>query len=105
MKLQTLINIYTVLNRSIFADVLEPPRFFATRSDCHAQYDANIPAIEFNTREIKGIRHATAIVYHEMIHQYVEEYLGLEESDHHGPIFWRNYLLFAPKNIELGECL
>jgi hypothetical protein len=37
-----------------------------------------------------------------MVHQYIEEFLGLDESDHHGPLFWRNYKLFAPPITELG---
>lgn len=61
--------------------------------------------MEFNPADIKGIDFARTIVYHEMIHQYVEEFLELDESDHHGNIFWRNYRLFAPVNIELGELL
>jgi len=108
MKLKTLVGIWHELNKTIFANLLTEPKFFAKRwNDSHAQHYATnrYVVIEFNPVGIKGFDHATAIVYHEMIHQYIDEYLGLEETEHHGPLFWRNYNIFAPANIELGEVL
>jgi hypothetical protein len=58
--------------------------------------------LAFNLSQLEGFSHARAVVYHEMVHQYIEEFLGLDESDHHGPLFWRNYKLFAPPITELG---
>ena len=58
----------------------------------------------FNSRAIKG-HWARSIVYHEMIHQYVEEYLGVDEKEHHGPVFWKHYRKFAPTNVILFEGL
>lgn len=109
MKLKTIINIYRDFNARVFASVLREPRILAKRwRNAHAQYVTcnNGPSrLEFNPDGLEGIDHARAVVYHEMVHQYVEEYLKLDEDDHHGPIFWRNYKLFAPAGIELGECL
>lgn len=108
MKFQTFINIYDKLNANIFANVLERPRFRFTRNNCHAQYVSDgheFSEIHINPKDIRGFKHATAIIYHEMIHQYVEEFLNLTEENHHGPIFWRNYRMFAPSGVELGESL
>jgi hypothetical protein len=108
MRHSTFVHIYDTLNRNIFAGLLERPRILFTRNPCHAQYVSdgyNFSEIHFNPTDIRGIKHATAIVYHEMIHQYVEEYLHLHEDNHHGPIFWRNYRIFAPAGVELGETL
>lgn len=111
MKYQTFIRIYDTLNQTVFANLLVRPVIVFTRGDYHAQFVnathhyGRGAYMQFNPADIKGIAHATAIIYHEMIHQYVEEYLELDEDDHHGPIFWRNYKLFAPAGVELGESL
>lgn len=110
MKLKTFIAIYDKLNRDIFANVLIRPMFRFTRSDsCHMQYvdynNCSRTAIEINPIDICNPEHARAIMYHEMIHQYVHEHLHMVENNDHGPIFWRNYRMFAPKGIELGESL
>ena len=110
MKLATLERIWHELNESQFAGLLYPPRFFGIRNEReYASFQAAGEAggeswMFFNTRHIKGFW-ARSIVYHEMIHQYVEEYLGIEESDHHGPVFWKNYRKFAPHNVVLFEGL
>ena len=109
MKLQTLIEIYHAFNAEIFGNVLHSPAFFATRARGeYASYEAGLhgglSVIWFNSREIKG-HWARSIVFHEMIHQYLEEFLQVEESDHHGPKFWKEYRKFAPHNIVLFEGL
>ncbi len=108
MKLNTLIQIYHQLNREIFAEVLTPPLFFATRSrDEFASYveGISVPSeIHFNSRYIKG-HWARSIVYHEMIHQYLAEFLQINETNHHGELFWQEYRKFAPFDIVLFEGL
>src|SRR5210317_1897238 len=97
MKLKTLKNKYDELNTSVFAGVLTRPLMLNTRASwlyaCYsiAGYQS---IIHFNLKHLrnKGFK----VLYHEMIHQYVEEYLGIEEEDHHGEEFWRNYRLFNP---------
>ena len=106
MKLRTAIEMYDELNETAFAGLLYRPLFFDTRNRyTYAAYEAGITvpsAIYVNCRMIFGWL-ARSIIYHEMIHQYVEEYLGVYEDDHHGAEFWRNYRLFAPKGIILFE--
>ena len=51
--------------------------------------------MEFNPTHITGMGHARSVVYHEMVHQYVEEFLGLDEFNDHGKVFWNNYKKFA----------
>lgn len=109
MKRQTLINIYREFNTRNFGGVLVEPGIFALRwKDDLGQFVTSTNGsnrMEFNPNNIKGIPHARAVVYHEMIHQYVEEFLGLDEVNHHGSIFWRNYKMFATNGVELGERL
>lgn len=106
MKLATLIQIWEQLNDSVFSGLLYPPCFYRTRSRGeYASYVAGIGSesqLYFNTDHISGTW-ARSIVYHEMIHQYIEEFLGIEEANHHGSEFWRNYKLFAPSNVVLFE--
>lgn len=97
MKLSTMIDFYNTFNRDIFGGVLTPPRFRATRvSDTYGQYwfDGFRGRIDFNLRLISGMSHGRAVVYHEMIHQYIEEILGTEETDDHGPLYWSVYCYF-----------
>lgn len=108
MKLATLTGIYDEFNRSVFASVLDRPFIRNTRSRGeYASYVASEyygSTIYFNAAIIAG-HWARSIVFHEMVHQYVEEFLELEEDNHHGEIFWRNYRIFAPTNIILFEGL
>lgn len=108
MKLATIKRLYDELNESQFAGLLCRPMFYGIRNKReYASYVAcdPLPSIMFyNHVAIKGFW-ARSIVYHEMTHQYVEEFLGIDEADHHGPIFWKNYRKFAPKNVLLFEGL
>jgi len=107
MKLNTIKKIYDELNAQAFANVLTMPRIFATRSEDHwACYHGveGDPRMYFNNRAIKADV-ARSLVYHEMTHQYLEEFLGIDEADHHGPEFWRNYKMFAPADVSLFEVL
>ena len=107
MKLKEIRKIWNELNNTVFANVLYEPKFFDTRNmRDYAQYQA-MPAqseIYFNCKHIRTIW-GRSIVYHEMIHQYIEEYLCIEEKNHHGNIFWKNYKKFAPTNVLLFEVL
>ena len=44
-----------------------------------------------------------AIFFHEMVHQYVEEVLGIVEDDHHGEVFWKAYYKHAPYGMPIAE--
>ena len=108
MKLATIKRVYDELNASQFAGLLYRPVFFGIRNNReYASYlyrEDSFSVMFFNNDVIKGYW-ARSIVYHEMTHQYLEEYLEVEEPDHHGPIFWKNYRKFAPKNVLLFEGL
>ena len=108
MKLATLTKVYDELNEAQFAGLLERPYFYGIRNNReYASYVACDPLpsiIYFHAAAIKGFW-ARSIVYHEMVHQYVEEYLGYDEPEEHGPVFWKNYRKFAPMNVILFEGL
>ena len=104
MKLQTYKNIWQDLNRRIFAGLLIQPRILFTRNNTlRGAYYTNRreSIIEIHRNATCNLQAANELMYHEMTHQYVEEFLGIEEKEHHGPIFWRNYKLFAPKGFYL----
>lgn len=109
MKLATLKNIYVELNRDIFKGLLTQPIILAKRwRGSVGQFYVNshgVSYMEFNPCGIVGISHARSIVYHEMVHQFVSEYLDCDDDDHHGTIFWAWYVRLATGDIELGEYL
>lgn len=53
------------------------------------------PIMRFNTADDKSLREIRATVYHEMVHQYIDYFLGIEDNAHHGDIFWLVYYTFA----------
>lgn len=109
MKLATLKNIYRNLNATVFSNLLTEPVILAKRwRNAHGQHVVPTNGrnrMEFNPAGIVGLSHARAVIYHEMVHQYVEEILDIQEDDHHGPIFWAWYTHLIKEPIELGEVL
>jgi len=96
MKRATLIKIYDQLNADLFNGALVRPTILCKRWYSFGQFvNGRRHTMEFNPAMIKGLSFARAIVYHEMIHQYIEEVLGKSEVNHHGEIFWRVYKWFA----------
>jgi hypothetical protein len=112
MKLKTCINLYEKLNAEVFNHVLYRPAFRATRARGeYASYEAwidtntghNIQGVIYcNLKELDG-SNVYWIIYHEMIHQYIEEFLDVTEDDHHGEIFQRNYNLLKPEGVDNYE--
>ena len=106
MKLETVKEIYRALNTRNFGGVLIMPTILNRRwREAFGEYHTkkNGPNVmSFNTNALEGFSHARAVIYHEMVHQYIEEFLCLDEDDHHGIIFWRTYKRFAPPITELG---
>lgn len=97
MKRKTVIKIYQELNALCFNNVLTMPAIHASRSDdMHAAYQPFVgrPVIWYNPR--MSFLLAWTVIFHEMVHQFVEEILQITEDNHHGPIFWRTYKRFAP---------
>ncbi|NIV14538.1 MAG: hypothetical protein GWN62_25685 [Aliifodinibius sp.] len=86
------------------------PYFFAIRNsgDIAHCYDIRGKIIlGFNLRALTGcgMRTAKDIVYHEMIHQYVDYHLNVEDNDHHGWEFWTYYFEFSLPGDTLGEVI
>ena len=109
MKLLTIKGIYRELNARNFGGVLvEPTILFKRWRNALGQFvDSGNSrcTMEFQPEHMEGLSHARAVVYHEMVHQYLHEFLKVEEDNHHGPIFWKHYTMFATQGIELGELL
>ena len=105
MKLNTFKNLYRKLNAKIFANLLIEPKFFSRRwrvtlGQYYQHSRGRYSVIEFQTKETPKELLLT-VVYHEMIHQYVDEFLGIDEEDDHGEEFQRNYRLFAPPGVKM----
>ena len=90
-------------NDEYFGGAMFQPKFRRTRSkDYWACYEAaedqGIITLNYeNHYEIE------AIFFHEMVHQYVEEVLGVDEENHHGEVFWKTYYEHAPYSMSISE--
>ena len=94
MKRNTVIGAYEKLNARNFGGVLNMPRIAMTRCrTVHAQYTGD--AIEFNLADTSGIFALYELVFHEMCHQYIAEFLGVENWDNHNSTFVKTYRKFC----------
>jgi len=94
LKLETVKRIYKKLNTRNFGGVLTEPKFFFSRMrDDHAKYDGI--AMHFNLADTKGYIAVTELIYHEIIHQYIDEFLGFTNYDDHGKEFKKQYNKFS----------
>ncbi|MBW2647683.1 MAG: hypothetical protein JRE23_16210 [Deltaproteobacteria bacterium] len=109
MKFNTVIIAYQELNARNFGGVLRQPIIVSLRHRGHhaAVVSSTNKAtyLTVNPKDFDSVLHMRSVIYHEMTHQYVEEFLGIDEEEEHGPIFWRNYRMFATPELELGESL
>lgn len=98
MKLQTVKNIYASLNAKNFGGVLTMPRIGFIRS-IHKDGGFNGQEMLFSLVKtdypIRGFEAVTELVYHEMIHQYVDDFLCVVDSHDHGETFKKNYNKFS----------
>ena len=97
MKLRTIQTIYDTLNHTIFNGRLVRPTILKSRNTRlagHYNYGGLSPAYMAFTDDT-GSRAMRGTVYHEMIHQYLDEYLGIEDNGDHGDQFWLAYYTFA----------
>ena len=93
MKLRTVIQIYEELNKRNFGDVLEIPCILFSRSrSVDGYYDVN--SMAFNLTDVKGFNAVKELIYHEMIHQYIHEFLKLKTVPDHGKEFKKTYCKF-----------
>jgi hypothetical protein len=98
--------LYNDLNVTCFDGKLNKPTILISRADVHGHYTfgGNFkPYMAFNPADDKGLRAMRATVYHEMVHQYLEEVLGIEEAKMHGDVFWLTYFLFANMTFDWEE--
>jgi hypothetical protein len=99
MKLRTIRNIYRELNRENFGGQLAEPTVLITRNrNIHGKVSDNgyqDPVMSFNSKKDKGLRAMRGTVYHEMVHQYLDYHLDIEDNAHHGELYWLAYFTFA----------
>lgn len=94
MRLLTVKKIYDRLNKKNFGGVLKRPMIkFSRSNDNHGFYAGHYMA--FNLVDVKGWKAVTELVYHEMIHQYIDEYLNIKCEDDHGKEFKKQYNKFC----------
>ena len=94
MKLATVKSTYRKLNARNFGGVLVMPRILFSRSlDFDGQHSGAI--LEFSLRDVTGLDELRELVYHEQCHQYVDEFLRVEDNAHHGRIFVKTYNKFC----------
>lgn len=93
MKLNTVKKLYAELNARNFGGVLETPRIHFSRTRlCDAFYWHN--GLGLNLETVKGFDAVRELLFHEMCHQYVHEFLGLETVPDHGRDFKKTYNKF-----------
>ena len=104
MKLVTVKAIYRKLNTLNFGGVLTMPTIKFNR--CRTKdgfYD--IDTMQFNLADTKGFNAVTELIYHEMIHQYIDTFLKLEVIDDHGKEFKKHYNKFSFNvSTDMGYC-
>ena len=107
MRLNTIKRLYDDLNVTCYDSRLDRPTILRSRTrsvHAHYNYGGNMPAyMAFNPADDKGLRAMRATVYHEMVHQYLDEVLGIEEDKMHGDVFWLAYFTFANATFDLEE--
>ena len=99
MKLRTIQNIYDELNQVNFSGRLSRPVIKLTRnSDLHGKVsDAGRGRCVMWIHPFSegGVREMRATVFHEMVHQYLDYHLDINDTAHHGELFWLVYFTFA----------
>ena len=96
MKLITIKLIWRVLNANNFGGVLVEPRIgFSRTRRVDGFWESAGRFMMFNLTDTKGFVSVIELVYHEMIHQYIDEFLNLTVEDDHGKEFKRQYNKFA----------
>jgi len=94
MKLATVKRVYGELNALNFGGVLTMPRISFTRcSYVDGCYVGD--AMEFNLNDTSGLVELAELVYHEMVHQYIAEFLGIVNWDNHNSTFVKMYNKFS----------
>jgi hypothetical protein len=105
MKLRTFVNLWHRFNDEHFDGTMLPPKFRRTRSNNYWACYENDPQERQGTIYVNYKKHwqMEAIFFHEMVHQYVEEVLGIDEDNHHSEVFWKTYYERAPYGLTIAE--
>lgn len=103
MKLRTFEKLWHRFNDEHFDGAMLPPKFRRTRSNdywaCYMDTEGQGTIVV----NYKSHYQMVAIFFHEMVHQYVEEVLGIVEDNHHGEVFWKTYYERAPYGMTIAE--
>ena len=97
MKLATVKRIWQELNARNFGGVLCAPRIRWNRHHKHAGKFGN--GFMYIARDI-CIVEMRETVYHEMCHQYIDEFLNIDEEPEHNGLFRKTYTKFLSNDIE-----
>ena len=104
MRLNTIRKLYDELNTANFGGRMERPVIRFLRGEAEAKVQdlgRNRPRMRFNPFAAKTVREMRATVYHEMVHQYLDYHLGVDqEEDHHGELFWLVYFTHATPSFD-----
>ena len=101
MKHRTIVTMYDQLNARNFGGVLVRPviRFTRARKTWGHIELCTRQTILSISREVKGLDFTFELMYHEMIHQYIEEFLYVDVADDHGTLFDKTYRKFLTPDI------
>ena len=86
MKYRTVSNLFDSINARNFGDVLERPVIRFTRSlDTDGSHNGQV--LQFNPAAITGIAQAKELLFHEMLHDYIDSYIAWPDTSEHGVLF------------------
>jgi predicted SprT family Zn-dependent metalloprotease len=95
MKLKTVKSIYTNLIAKNFGGVISPAHIRFTRArQIDGYYEGRANIIRFNLDDTKGIDLVTELVFHELCHQYIDQFLHVADYDNHNALFRKTYNKF-----------
>ena len=97
MKLNTIKNIWQELNARNFGGVLAAPRI---RWHRHHSEAAKYNGVVIFVSRGMPISETRETLYHEMVHQYIAEFLEIDETPHHNGLFRKTYTKFLTDDIE-----
>jgi hypothetical protein len=105
MKLNTYKEIWRKLNARNFGGVLTEPRFRITRSrNVSAYYLHPENEMAFNRdTDHAGLDNRVCTVFHEMVHQYIFEFLNIDYAGH-GKLYKTTYSKFITDDVKAEAC-
>lgn len=86
MKYKTISDLFDVINAQNFGDVLERPTIRFTRSN-RLDGSHNGLLLQFNPAAVNGIAQAKELLFHEMLHDYIDSHIAWPDTGEHGILF------------------